>query len=65
MELNKIKYREYLVNILNFVYDTKSFISNNDSKTKNLFHISSETLSTVVHVVFNVSETNTDALIIV
>lgn len=56
MEINKKKYREFLVNILNFVFDTKSFTANNNEDTKNIFHILSEELATVAFINFELDK---------
>ncbi len=53
MELNKKKYREYIVNVLNDEFDTYSFTVNTNKDTKDLYHIFSDTLSTAVYIDFN------------
>ncbi len=54
MELNKKKYREYLVNLLNLVFDTNSFSANNNKKNMHLYQIKSDNLSCAVNINFDI-----------
>ncbi|MBN2663109.1 MAG: tetratricopeptide repeat protein [Bacteroidales bacterium] len=56
MELNKKKYREYLVNVLNFVFDTNSFTVNSDKDTQKLYQVVSDELKTVVNINFEIDK---------
>ncbi len=53
MEINKKKINDFLLNLLNDVYETNSFVQNNSKDTKNLYQIYSDELKTAVNVSFD------------
>lgn len=63
MELNKKKYREYLINVLNFVFDTNTFTVNSDKDTQKLYQVMSKDLETAVNINFKIDEIQAPELI--
>jgi len=63
MELNKKKYREHLLNVLNFAFNTNSFVVNTNKKTNKQFPLISIELSTVVNINFNIDNFELNELV--